>query len=73
MCCLVSLSKSWQLQLSRHKKKELEQLSVKTRLAICFKYFKSQEYFAAETVQGQTAIDGAPFLHLMCSEQVVAA
>ena len=45
---------------------------MKTRLAIYFKYFKSQEYFAAETVQGQTAIDGAPFLHLMCSEQVVA-
>ena len=31
----------------------LEPFLVKTRLAVSFKYFKSHNYFAAETVQGK--------------------
>ena len=47
-----------------------EQFLVKTRLAVSFKYFTSQKYFAAETVQGKAGSNRwISCLLLMCVEQ----
>lgn len=38
---------------SQYNKKELQRFLLDTRLAVSFKYFKSQKYLKAETLQGK--------------------